>query len=112
MKLMHDSVNEFTPGLLTGVRHSRPVHGHAVATADHRRCAPKRESRGGSGALNPTKALPTLFRVSASFIRDAAHLAVHRTRLGSPVRAPLLQPCTAPPADPLHCTAAPWLPVR
>ena len=31
---------------------------------------------------------------------------------GSPVRAPLLQPCTAPPADPLHCTAATWLPVR
>ena len=41
MKLMHDCVNEFTPDFHTRGRSSRAVKGRAVATADHRRCAPK-----------------------------------------------------------------------
>ena len=41
MKTMMDSVNEITPDLFSGARHSRAVKGHAADTADSRRRAPK-----------------------------------------------------------------------
>ena len=69
-------------------------------------------ARGNFGPLYPTKALTVRSQRPASFIRVSATRAVHVARLDSLVRAPLLQPRTAPPTAPVHCTLASMLPAR
>ena len=58
MKLLAVSVNEFTPDFHSRGRSSRAVKGRAVATADHRRCAPKAALRFSGHRKGATPRIP------------------------------------------------------